>query len=66
VGKKMEKELPNVKILYTRTTDTYPENKARAEFANANKGDLYISIHVNSAPKIKHRKFLGYKTEPTT
>jgi N-acetylmuramoyl-L-alanine amidase len=63
VGKKMEKELPNVKILYTRTTDTYPENKARAEFANANKGDLYISIHVNSAPKIKHRKFLGYKTE---
>lgn len=62
-GKKMEKEFPNVKILYTRTTDTYPTNKARADFANANKGDLYISIHVNSAAKIKHRKFLGYKTE---
>jgi N-acetylmuramoyl-L-alanine amidase len=63
LGKKMEEEFPNVKILYTRTTDTYPPNKSRAEFANNNKGDLYISIHVNSAPKIKHSKFAGYKTQ---
>jgi N-acetylmuramoyl-L-alanine amidase len=63
LGKKMEEEFPNIKILYTRTTDTYPPNRSRAEFANNNKGDLYISIHVNSAPKIKHSKFAGYKTQ---
>jgi N-acetylmuramoyl-L-alanine amidase len=63
LGKKLEEEFPNTKILYTRTTDAYPQNKWRADFANANKGDLYISIHANSAPKIKHSKFAGYKTQ---
>lgn len=63
LGKKMEEEFPNLKILYTRTTDTYPPNRSRADFANTNKGDLYISIHVNSAPKIRHSKFAGYKTQ---
>lgn len=63
LGKKMEKEFPDVKILYTRTTDVYPAIKARADFANANRGDLFVSIHVNAAPKIRHSKFMGYKTE---
>jgi N-acetylmuramoyl-L-alanine amidase len=63
VGKKLEEEFPNIKILYTRTSDVFVANPARADFANANKGDLYISIHVNSAPKVKHSKFAGYKKE---
>jgi N-acetylmuramoyl-L-alanine amidase len=63
LGKKMEKEFPDIKILYTRTTDVYPEIKARADFANANKGDLFLSIHVNAAPKIRHSKFAGYRTQ---
>lgn len=63
VGKKLEQEFPDTKILYTRTTDTYPAIKARADFANSNKGDLFLSIHVNAAPKIRHSKFLGYKTQ---
>ena len=63
VGKKLEQEFPDTKILYTRTTDTYPAIKARADFANSNKGDLFLSIHVNAAPKIKHSQFLGYKTQ---
>jgi N-acetylmuramoyl-L-alanine amidase len=63
VGKKLEQEFPDTKILYTRTTDSYPAIKARADFANANKGDLFLSIHVNAAPKIRHSKFLGYKTQ---
>lgn len=63
VGKKMEREFPDVKILYTRTGDTYPAIKARADFANTHKGDLFISIHANAAPKMKHSKFVGYKTE---
>lgn len=63
LGKKIEAEFPDIKVLYTRTKDIYPEIRQRADFANSNKGDLFISIHVNSGPKIKHTKFLGYKTE---
>lgn len=63
LGKKLEQEFPNVKILYTRTRDEYPSIKSRADFANANKGDLFVSIHVNAAGKIKHSKFAGYRTE---
>jgi N-acetylmuramoyl-L-alanine amidase len=63
LGKRMEQEFPDVKILYTRTTDVYPAIKARADFANANHGDLFISIHANAAPKIRHSKFVGYRTQ---
>ena len=63
LGKKMEDEFPDIKILYTRTTDVYPAIKARADFANSNRGDLFVSIHVNAAPKIRHSKFIGYKTQ---
>ena len=63
LGKRLEQEFPDTKILYTRTTDSYPAIKARADFANTNKGDLFVSIHVNAAPKIRHSKFAGYKTQ---
>jgi N-acetylmuramoyl-L-alanine amidase len=63
LGKKMEQEFPDIKILYTRTGDTYPAIKARADFANSHKGDLFISIHANAAPKIRHSQFAGYKTQ---
>ena len=63
LGKRMEEEFPDLKILYTRTSDTYPAIKARADFANSNKGDLFISIHVNAMPNIKHTKRIGYKTQ---
>src|SRR5688500_10865899 len=63
LGKKMEAAFPDVKVLYTRTTDVYPAIKARADFANANKGDLFVSIHVNAAPKIRHSIFAGYRTQ---
>ena len=63
LGKKVEQEFPDIKILYTRTTDVYPAIKARADFANSNHGDLFVSIHVNAAPKIRHSKFAGYRTQ---
>ena len=58
-----------MKILYTRTTDIIPGNKPnknqglryRAEFANQSGGDLFIAIHVNAAPKIRHKVPNGYK-----
>lgn len=63
VGKLLEEQFPDTKILYTRVTDVYPTIHARADFANANKGDLFLSIHVNAAPKIRHSRFIGYRTE---
>jgi len=65
LGKLIESELPGVKIIYTRTTDTYPELHTRARQANQNKGDLFISIHVNAAPPVQHKTFDGYKTVTT-
>lgn len=69
LGKVIEERFPNVKVLYTRTTDIIPGNKPdknqglryRAEFANQSGGDLFIAIHVNSARKIAHRTPAGFK-----
>lgn len=69
LGKAIEEKFPGVKVLYTRTTDVLPGNKPdknqalryRAEFANQSGGDLFIAVHVNAAPKIKHKVESGYK-----
>nr|MBA4168508.1 N-acetylmuramoyl-L-alanine amidase [Chitinophagaceae bacterium] len=65
LGKNLEDAFPEIKILYTRKTDVYPELKARADFANGNKGDLFLCVHVNAAPPIRHNKFAGYRNEVT-
>ncbi len=41
---------PNMKIIMTRTDDTFIPLKKRAEIANVNKADLFISIHCNFMP----------------
>jgi len=46
-GEYLEKNLNNVKVLYTRKTDVFVELRDRPEFANKNKADLFISIHSN-------------------
>jgi N-acetylmuramoyl-L-alanine amidase len=59
LGKRLEEEFPNTKIIYTRTTDELPgglkdkneANRLRAQMANEAKGDLFISIHANAAGK---------------
>ncbi|HMU45895.1 MAG TPA: N-acetylmuramoyl-L-alanine amidase [Chitinophagaceae bacterium] len=62
LGKMIQKEFPEIKLLYTRTTDSYPALHARADFANENKGDLFLCIHVNSAPGKRMSEVVGYKT----
>jgi len=62
LGKLIEKEFPDIKLLYTRTSDTYPELHTRANYANSNKGDLFLCIHVNSAPPKRNSELTGYKT----
>ena len=48
-GEYLEKNLKNVNVLYTRKSDVFVELRDRAEFANRNKADLFISIHANWA-----------------
>jgi N-acetylmuramoyl-L-alanine amidase len=51
LGKRIEKDLPNVKVIYTRKSDVFVELLDRASLANKNNADLFISIHCNSALK---------------
>ncbi len=46
--KAIEKNVPSVKVVMTRTSTANVPLKTRSEIANNNKGDLFISIHCNS------------------
>ncbi|WP_246085413.1 N-acetylmuramoyl-L-alanine amidase family protein [Solitalea koreensis] len=48
LGKYIEENFPDVKVIFTRKTDTFVDLSERAEIANRNKADLFISIHCNS------------------
>lgn len=47
LGGYIEKYLQNVKVVYTRTGDSYPSLNDRVEKANSNNADYFISIHCN-------------------
>lgn len=47
-GKMLEQNCPDVKVVYTRKTDMFLELWQRAEIANKNKADLFVSVHINA------------------
>ncbi|MBQ7462124.1 MAG: N-acetylmuramoyl-L-alanine amidase [Bacteroidaceae bacterium] len=47
-GKLVEQNCKDVKVVYTRKTDVFVELNERANIANRNKADLFISIHTNA------------------
>jgi N-acetylmuramoyl-L-alanine amidase len=51
-GAYIEENLPDVKVIYTRTTDKFVELSERAAIANRNNADVFISIHCNSTDGI--------------
>lgn len=48
--KAIEKNIPSVRTVMTRTTPAGVGLQARSDIANNNKGDLFISLHCNSLP----------------
>ena len=60
LGKKIQKEFPGIKVVYTRTTDVYPKLYERPALANKHHADLFISIHCNSMPLIKQKYVVRY------
>jgi N-acetylmuramoyl-L-alanine amidase len=51
VGKLIEENVTDVKVIYTRTEDVFVELYERADIANEAEADLFISIHVNASTK---------------
>ena len=50
LGSYIEKNVPDVKVIYTRKDDKYLALDERADIANKHKADLFICIHANSLP----------------
>jgi N-acetylmuramoyl-L-alanine amidase len=74
LGKALAAELPDSKLIFTRTTDELPGGlnnihqalRYRADMANQNKGDLFIAIHCNAngykAGGWYAKRVVGHKT----
>lgn len=51
LGSLIEQNMKDIKVVYTRSNDTFVELYKRGKIANENGGKLFISIHCNSTPK---------------
>ncbi len=66
LGNLINRNLKDVKVVYTRKDDRFVELYKRGKIANENKGKLFISIHANSLRKkpSKTRGFEVYLLRP--
>lgn len=59
----IKKQLPDVRVLESRPTPFFVGLHERANFANENKGNLFVSIHCNFAPKLREVRLEGHRKE---
>lgn len=62
----LQKELPDVRIIPTRTKDTTMTVRDKAKFANDNHGDLFVSIHADAVVLKTGYRIIGYKNQTYT
>jgi len=60
LGKLIEQNMKDVKVVYTRKTDVAVDLYERGKIANEKGGNLFISIHCNSTPR-KPSDIEGYE-----
>ena len=75
LGEAIQKEYPDIKLIFTRTTDMFPGYKNnvndalhyRADLANKSGGDLFIAVHCNAAGKApggwNAKRVTGYRNQ---
>jgi N-acetylmuramoyl-L-alanine amidase len=59
----LKKQMPDVNIIPTRTTDVYNSVREKAKFANDNHGDLFVCIHADAVNLKTGSRIIGYKAE---
>lgn len=57
LGSRITDAYPDVKVIYTRSSDVYVTLNNRAEIANRNNANLFISIHANAASSAQAHGF---------
>jgi len=58
----LKEQIPDTKLVMTRSADMTQSVREKANLANQNDGDLFVCIHVNYAPKIRHQQQTGTRT----
>ncbi len=58
----LKKQMPELNVVPTRTTDVYQNPNDKARIANEHKGDLFLCIHADSGPLKTGKRQIGTRT----